>query len=398
MRISGRAESEAINARRRLLVSHLRSAKAEIEQMVLSRAEAVAPIPEFIDPQYTRGLRQAVDAAVEYVLGAIEFVDQRSPPIPPDLLVQARVAARHNVPLSAVLQRYIAGYSAISDFVLDAVETHRAAPVAVASEVAQLIRVLLDETTVAVSREHAAEEERRSRSTDHLDTDRVVRLLRGELRFAADFAYDFHGRHLGAIATGPQAADAIGVVGEAAKSQSLVVRPGELSAWAWFRVGEDVDWPALEHATAGELPNSVAVAVGEPHGGVIGWRRTHLEARAALELAVHRPGQLARYGRNELQVAVMNNELLRDSLRDSYLVPLSSGNRGATALKQTVRAYLETGHNASSAAATLGVSRQTVNARVRTAEELLGRPLMKCASAVEVALWLDSITEGGSAD
>ncbi len=93
----------------------------------------------------------------------------------------------------------------------------------------------------------------------------------------------------------------------------------------------------------------------------------------------------------------MNDELLRESLRDSYLVPLAAG-RSASALKQTVRAYLETGRNASSAAATLGVSRQTVNARVRTAEELIGQPLVKCASTLEVALKLDSSTESDVAD
>jgi DNA-binding transcriptional LysR family regulator len=264
-------------------------------------------------------------------------------------------------------------------------------------EVSQLIRRLLDELTVAVSAEHAAEEKRQARSGDDLDRERVVRLLKGELRFADHFAYDFHGRHLGVVAIGLEAPDAMGVLAKAVEARLLAIKPGELSAWAWLQVSGEVDWSALE-GVAATLPGSVAVAVGEQRQGIAGWRRTHLEARAALALAARAPARLVRYGRNELLVAAMNDELLGDSLRDSYLGPLSAGGRGAVALKQTVRAYLETGRNASSAAATLGISRQTVNARVRTAEDLIGQPLVKCASAVEVALRLDSVTDGGAVD
>lgn len=99
----GRAEPRTAQEERRSLVRNLRTHKMDVVREVLARAEAVAPIPDFVDPEYTRGLHRAIDAAVEYVLIAIESGSDRPPPIPPDLLVQARLAARHNVALSAVL-------------------------------------------------------------------------------------------------------------------------------------------------------------------------------------------------------------------------------------------------------------------------------------------------------
>ncbi len=60
-------------------------------------------------------------------------------------------------------------------------------------------------------------------------------------------------------------------------------------------------------------------------------------------------------------------------------------------LRQTLRAYFAAERNASSTAAALGVSRQTVINRLRVVEERLGRSLGSCAVEVEAALRLEDM-------
>jgi DNA-binding PucR family transcriptional regulator len=56
-----------------------------------------------------------------------------------------------------------------------------------------------------------------------------------------------------------------------------------------------------------------------------------------------------------------------------------------------LRAYLSARRNASATAAALGVSRQTVNKRLRTAEKRLGRYLDECMPEIEAMLRLDEL-------
>ena len=59
--------------------------------------------------------------------------------------------------------------------------------------------------------------------------------------------------------------------------------------------------------------------------------------------------------------------------------------------RETLRAYFTTGHNASSAAAALGVARHTVKNRLRTVERTIDRSLHTCLPELEVALRLEEV-------
>jgi DNA-binding PucR family transcriptional regulator len=67
-------------------------------------------------------------------------------------------------------------------------------------------------------------------------------------------------------------------------------------------------------------------------------------------------------------------------------------------LQKTLLTYFSTGHNAASAAAALGVNERTVRNRVRTAEQLLGRPLEAHSAGIEIALRLLEMGPGTAAD
>jgi DNA-binding PucR family transcriptional regulator len=60
-------------------------------------------------------------------------------------------------------------------------------------------------------------------------------------------------------------------------------------------------------------------------------------------------------------------------------------------LRQTLRAYLATERSVSSTAAAIGVGRKTVENRLQTIEERLGRSLHPFPAELEVALLLDEL-------
>ena len=76
--------------------------------------------PRWATPPMSRALREAVSAALSY--GSAESTLDVRPPVPPQLLLQARHAARNGVPLDTVLRRYFAGHALVSDFLVQEAE------------------------------------------------------------------------------------------------------------------------------------------------------------------------------------------------------------------------------------------------------------------------------------
>lgn len=134
----------------------------------------------------------------------------------------------------------------------------------------------------------------------------------------------------------------------------------------------------------------LSVAIGEPGRGVNGWRLTHHQAHAALEVALRKPARFARYADDRLLAAALQNETLARSLTQKYIAPLASQKDSAT-LRQTLRVYFDLESNASSAAHALDVGRRAVKGRVHRVEKLIGCRLHECWAEMEVALRLDEL-------
>ena len=77
---------------------------------------------------------------------------------------------------------------------------------------------------------------------------------------------------------------------------------------------------------------------------------------------------------------------MASSLQRLYLDPLTYERDGGATLRKTLRAYFLSSRHISSTAAALGVSRQTVAARLRATEERIDRSLDDCASEMDTAL------------
>jgi DNA-binding PucR family transcriptional regulator len=141
------------------------------------------------------------------------------------------------------------------------------------------------------------------------------------------------------------------------------------------------------------LPAGLFLALGEQGTGVEGWRLSHRQAKAAMAVAQRGLGRVVRYADVALLASALRDDVLASSLRDIYLAPLGNERDGGATLRETLRAYFASGRNVSSAAAKLGVTRQTVSIRLRIVEERIDRSLNSCAAETEVALRLRDLGE-----
>jgi hypothetical protein len=381
---------------RRGLTARLRERRAEIEHATLTRVSSIADPKENPDPEYSEGIRAAVSAAIDFGIEAVERSEEHPPPLPTVLLSQARLAARHGVKLETVLRRYLAGYTLLGDFLIE--ESERAGPLDGAS-LKRLLRVqaaLLDRLIAAVSEEYEREAKAKPGSAEQRLAKRVEQLLEGQRLDTSGLAYEFEAVHVALIAKGPGAVQAVQEIAQPHDRRLLLISREEETAWAWLGGRRKFDPEALQCSLAATTPPAVSLAIGEPGEGLEGWRRSHRQAKAALPIAMRGLDAFVRYGDVALLASLLGDELLATSLREMYLEPLEVERDGGEAARKTLRAYLASGRNVTSAAAALGVNRETVANRLRAAEETVGRPLNTWAAELEAILRLEELGRPGA--
>lgn len=372
----------------------LEERRDEIEREALTRVTAISDPAGVADPVYAQGLRSAVVAAIDYALESIGRGEERAPPPPAVLLDQARLAARHGVGLDTVLRRYFAGYALLGDILARESEAGRL-PFASAA-LLQGLAAVFDRLIAAVGDAHTREAESRSRSAEWRRAERVQRLLAGEPLDTSDIPYEFGGHHVGLVAEGRDAADAIRTLADSMDARLLFVRRDETSVWAWLGTRRPLDPADVEEAIASpDGTGPAAVALGEPGEDLAGWRLTHREAAAAFPIAL-RGRRLVRYAEVALLAAVLADDLLATSLRRLYLEPLEVGRDGGETAKETLRAYFASNRNISSSAAAMRLSRSTVRSRLREVEARIGKGLDECVLELEVALRHDELAVDGA--
>jgi PucR-like helix-turn-helix protein/diguanylate cyclase with GGDEF domain len=369
----------------------LASRREEIESSLLARIFAISEPPAGLDPEYLDGIRPAVRAAFDFALAVIELGERRAPPVPVVLLAQARLAARNGVGLDVVLRRYLAGGALVCTFVLEEVKGH---PAISGSHLQQLLRtqeIVLDRLLTAVTADYARELEQGEPSSERDQARRIRRLLNGELLDLGGFDYDFEGHHVAAVIAGPGAMEVARKLCRVLDRRLLSVRQPDAIVWAWLGGAQPPDPALLDRLRVRTWSPHVAVALGEAAPGLDGWRLSHHQARTALPIALRWSGRLVRYAEVAILASMLQDDLLQRSLQRIYLAPLAAERDGGMAVRATIRAYLEAERNATSAAAALGVSRQTVVNRLQRLEGLLNRPLADCLDQVAAALQLDEL-------
>jgi hypothetical protein len=384
--VAERARSSA--EARVALHTRLLARREEIEQALIARMYGVSDPSDTADLQYIEGLADAVAAALDYALLTLERGDARDALTPPALLGHARLAARAGVPVDVVLRRYTAGYALLNDLLIEAADAEQLD----AATLQPLVRGhggVFDRLLADVTQEYERGLADRLQLSSKRVVEKVERLLAGELVDTSSLAYDFDAHHLGVIVVGSDLGETMRLLARALDRRLLLVFRDEETGWAWLGGRRPLDPTEAAIAMCNVVPHPAALVAGESAQGLPGWRLTHLQARAALSIARRRTRVFTRYADVAILASMLKDPLLATSLREIYLAPLSRGADGGV-LCETLRAYFAADRNTSSAAAALGVSRQTVRSRLSAIEERLGHSLAARGVELEAALRLDT--------
>jgi hypothetical protein len=374
------------------LTQRLRARRLMIEAAIVAQVRRAAPNPSGIeeDPEYIAGTRAAVIAIVDYALTGIEQGEEWSGPIPSSAIAQAHRAARDGVSLATVLRRYALGDRVLGEFVMDEVES---LPPRTLRHIFRVQGSLLDRLMAAMATEYTQETERVQRSTEQRRAHRVRKLLAGEPVSTVDMDYELDGWHLGVIATGAKAEETVRGLAAKLGRQPLLVSRGEETLWAWLGGRQRLAVADVARLLTAKVCSDVCLTIGEPGKGLHGFRVTHQQAQAAQVIALRRPQLLTQFGDVALLALALRDEALSRSMVELYLTPLDDMRKGSPALRTTLRAYFATERNISSAAARLGVARQTVENHIGMIEVRLGRRLPTCMAELETALCLEELND-----
>jgi hypothetical protein len=377
------------------LARRLRERLPELRAAISTRVYAISDPRDVADPAYLQRLNDAIAVAIDHRLAVLERGERRAPPVPPELLAQARLDARDNVSLETVLRRYFAGNALFGDFLVEEAERAEVRNADLRPLLAAQA-TLFDRLLDAVSTEHAEEVRGRRAGAAERRRECVKRLLAGELVDHSELGYELDAMHLALMATGEGAEDVVRALAKRLDRRLLVVRREDEPTWACWLGGIR---PIAAGDVVGTLEDLVAegvsIAVGEPGEGLAGWRFSHRQAKAALQIAEVGKRPLVAYADVALLSPILRDDLAAGSLRRLYIEPLEAARDGGTVAKETLRAYFCSERNISSTAAALGVDRHTVRNRLRAIEALLGRPLRSCCAELEIALRLSQIVESG---
>jgi hypothetical protein len=363
----------------------LRGRREEIFEAVIHRALSVAPPTGREAPGYVEALRAAIPSAVEHAFDAIEVGEERVGSTPVAVFVQAAASARNDVGLEVVMRRYAAGYSTLSDFLHQEIRALSGSSIENYTVLQRELTALFDRFVVEVSETYRREEGKGLPSPAQRRLERIRRLLAGELVDPAGLDYPIEGSHLAVVVSGADPEDAAAALARRLDRRLL---PGESSSGrcaVWLGGTRPLDGETLEVAASKTVEEGLSLSLGEPGEGLAGWRRTRRQAEAAFLVAERGPGGVVRYRDVALLAAALRDPDLSHFLTETYVEPLG---RDRSSLGQTLLACLEVNGNASSAAAALGISRQTVATRLRAVEERIGGPLEARAAHVETALRL----------
>jgi hypothetical protein len=370
------------------LAARLRQRLPEIQATVATRVYAISDPRDVADPAYLQGLNAALAAAVDHRLAVLEVGERHAPAIPPVLLAQARLDARDGVSLDTVLRRYFAGNALFGDFLVEEAERARV-PSSALRRLLAAQSTLGDRLLAAVSAEHAREAASWPSNSAERRRECVKALLAGQLVDRSELGYDLDANHLALMAKGDGAAEAMRALAGKLDRRLLAVCREEEPVWAcWLGGIRPLEAEQALRALAETSLDRVCVTVGEPGEGLSGWRLSHRQAKAALQIAERSGQAVLRYADVTLLAAVIRDDLAIASLHQLYLEPLERARDGGGVGKETLRAYFAAERNVSSTAAALGVDRRTVTNRIRAIEELFGRPLKEISTELETALQL----------
>jgi hypothetical protein len=354
-----------------------------------------------------------VDTCLQIMQHRIDLAAVRAPAAATEY---ARRLAQRGTPLTALLRAYRLGHARFSDWVLRELAQQAgdaylisAAALGMSGIVAGYIDQVSEEMVAAYTRER--ENWLLNRSATRAA--RIRHLLSGEPvdvgAAEAALGYRLCQYHVGLVCWAGDAAGnadeitrlehAVGRVAAQAgcHSDPVFLPRDESTGWAWLPLGSrDTFDPAA--AVLAVLEAGIHVAFGDAAKGPAGFRLTHQQALAAqaVALAAGTPAPEAVTFGQVAPVAMMlgSADLLRAWVL-STLAGLAADDEHHARLRGTLLVFLQNAGSYKTTAEQLMLHKNTVQYRIRRAEESLGRPVGENRYDVELALrashWLGSL-------
>jgi hypothetical protein len=321
----------------------------------------------------------------------------------------ARRLAQHGAPVAALLRAYRIGSARFQECCLAELGRRPdSAPVVSATgmRIAGTLNAYIDRVSEEVLGAYESEKEKWLRNQSAARAARVRALLREEqpdvAASEAILGYRLRQYHLGVVTwiTGAQAGgNALGLLeratGEVAAQAGcdgrlMFVPQDESSAYAWLSLGgrRDVSLADVSVKSIGS-GERIQFAFGEPALGVTGFRRTHQQAVSAqaVALAAGPTGPAVTAFAEVAPLALMSGslELLRAWVAET-LGPLAGDDENSARLRETLRIFLQENLSYKATAERLVLHKNTVQYRVRKAEESLRHPVAQDRLLIELAL------------
>jgi hypothetical protein len=388
---SSNGRPRGVDEGRALLAERLEKRSSEIVRAIVDRLHGMEQDAPVRDVEYLESLADAVHKGVSYGIEVIAVGEARAGEAPLAVTVQARLAARHGIPLATAIQRYLAAKTVLSSFVLEesvGLEPYGPSllPAALAAQEAAFERLL---ALAEVEYDQGV----RSRPASHeaRQVEQARLLLAGERVDAAILEYELGGHHLGLVARSSEARTLVRRLVKEVGCRSLVLAPSSEELWAWLgSTRGPVDSAAVRTWLDANGTPDLPIGMGETKNERSGWGLTYRQAQESVWVAAAKSAPVVAYPEAALLASMARDPVLTTSLQERYLHPLSKA-RDAETLRNTLRIYFQADGNGTSAASTLGVSRQTVANRIETVEECLGMPLRECREALHAALGLEEL-------
>ena len=342
-------------------------------------------------------------------------IDLSAVQAPAASLEYARRRAQRGTPLTALLRAYRLGHACFSDWLFKELARHADDAQMITAATLGMSKVVagyVDQTSEEIVAAYTRERERWLRNRSAARAARIRDLLAGERvnvsATEATLGYRLRQYHVGLVCWVGDATAAVDnitrlehavshVAGKAARCGDPVFLPrDESSAWGWLPLGIQDTFDAAAASTAG-ADGDIHFAFGNAVKGVTGFRLTHRQAVAAQAVALaagSAPPRVVTFS-EVAPVAMMlgSADLLRAWVL-ATLGGLATDDEHHARLRDTLLAFLQSGGSYKATAEQMMLHKNTVQYRIRKAEESLGRPAAEKRHDVELALqasrWLGS--------
>jgi DNA-binding PucR family transcriptional regulator len=353
-------------------------------------------------------LGSSVGSNVETCLQIMQHhIDLSAVQAPAAAVEYARRLAQRGTPLATLLRTYRVGHARFSDWLFKELARHTDDAQlisATALSMSRIVAAYIDQTSEEMVAAYSQEREHWLRNQNAARAAKVRELLSGERSDVpaaeATLGYRLRQYHVGLVCwvggaagtadelTRLERAVAQVAVHAACAGDPVFLPRDESSAWAWLPLGIR---DRFDSAAAGTSQASADIffAFGDPAKGPGGFCLTYLQAMAAesVALAAGSPTPRVVTFTEVAPVAMMlgSADLLRSWVR-STLAGLATDDEHHARLRETLLVFLQSGGSYKTTAERLMLHKNSIQYRIRKAEESLGRPVAENRQDIELAL------------